>query len=174
MSGTRWIKTKRESIYKRLVANPADPDGESPDHEVYPFEFGYELFTLGLAVGYAEGEKYDGDYDGDGSHYRIVRLSQFGENNPHHMACIELFERLIILENEASEDGEDEITWEDIIAYTDQGVGFLNGEWQEDNQFDVEQHFSTALYEIEDRLDEFEDELTEPPTSGDQGGLNIG
>jgi hypothetical protein len=183
MSGTRWIKTKRETVYRRLVDNLDDPEDQSPDHEVYPFSVGYELFTAGLAAGYLEGEQYDGDYDGNGEYYRFARFGQFAENNPEHVACIDLFERLIKLDHQAdSEDDESgdseeeyssEVTWDDIVAYADKGVGILNGEWNEDQSFNMPNYFSTVEFEVENRLEEFREELTQPPTTGSDGNLTL-
>lgn len=194
MSGTRRIKTKRETIYRLLVESVDDPPDRSPDHEVYPFQYAYELFTAGLVVGYLENEQFDGEYDGDGDYHPWVRFTQFAENNPDHLACVELFEKLIRVEHEAGqqdvdeEDGEsgsddqrdesddsdpEEITWNDIVDYADKGVGVLFAEWNETGKFDLQQYFSSVEQDVEDRFDIFEDLLTERPTTGNQGGVSF-
>lgn len=213
MSATRSIKTKRETIYRLLVENLDDPPERSPNHDVYPFRFGYELFTAGLVVGYLEGEKFDEEYDGDGEYYNLVRFSQFADKNPGHLGCVDLFEKLIRLENEGQQVGEDaedeetgeeettdsdeeaeetdsssdesngddesddsepsDVTWNDIVAYADKGVGVLFAEWNETQKFDLQQYFSSVEHDVEDRLDIFEDLLTERPTTGSQGGVSF-
>lgn len=107
MPGTRWIKTKRETMYRLLVESVEDPPDRSPDHDVYPFQYAYELFTAGLVVGYLENERFEGEYEGDGDHHQWIRFSQFAENHPDHLACVDLFEKLIRLEHEGQQ-GEDE------------------------------------------------------------------
>lgn len=194
MSGTRRIKTKRETIYRLLVESVDDPPDRSPDHEVYPFQYAYELFTAGLVVGYLENEQFDGEYDGDGDYHPWVRFTQFAENNPDHLACVELFEKLIQLEHEAEQQDEDEedegsgsddqedesddsepeeVTWNDIVDYADKGVGVLFAEWNETGKFDLQQYFSSVEHDAEDRFDIFEDLLTERPTTGNQGGVSF-
>lgn len=209
MSATRSLKTKREMIYRLLVENLDDPPERSPNHDVYPFQFGYELFTAGLVVGYLENEMWDGEYDGDGEYYNLVRFSQFADNNPGHLACVDLFEKLIRLENEGQQDEEDaedeeatdsdeeaeetdspsdesdgednesgdsepsEISWNDIVAYADKGIGVLFAEWDETQKFDLQQYFSSVEHDVEDRLDIFEDLLTERSTTGSQGGVSF-
>jgi hypothetical protein len=94
-----------------------------------------------------------------------------------------LFERLIKLDHQAdSEDDESgdseeeyssEVTWDDIVAYADKGVGILNGEWNEDQSFNMPNYFSTVEFEVENRLDEFREELTQPPTTGSDGNLTL-
>jgi hypothetical protein len=173
MSGARWIKTKRETIYRQLVANLDDPPKQPPDHDVYPFEVGYELFTAGLVAGYIDGEQYDGKYDGEGEYYRLVRFVNFADNNPEHVDCIDLFQQLLHLEEQAESDDPVEVTWDDIVAYADKGVGTLNGKWNEDKQLDLPQYFSSVEYEVENALEEFRDELTQEPSTGDRGNLSI-
>lgn len=207
MSATRSIKTKRETIYRLLVKNLDDPPEQSPDHDVYPFQYGYELFTASLVVGYLEDEKFDGEYDGDGDYKNWVRFSQFSNNNPDHLACVDLSEKLIRLEHEAQQDEEDEeveaesggdeeedgssddesedeenessdsepsgVTWDDIVAYADKGVGVLFAEWNETEKFDLQQYFSSIEHEVEDRVGSFEDLLTQSPTTGNQGGVSF-
>jgi cobalamin biosynthesis protein CobT len=143
-----------------------------------------------------------------------VRFSQFADNNPGHLACVDLFEKLIRLENEGQQDGEDtgdeesgeeettdsdeeaeetdssrdesdgeddengdsepsEVTWNDIVAYADKGVGVLFAEWNETQKFDLQQYFSSVEHDVEDRLKIFEDLLTERPTTGSQGGVSF-
>lgn len=194
MSGTRRIKTKRETIYRLLVESVDDPPDRSPDHDVYPFQYAYELFTAGLVVGYLETEQFDGD----GDYHPWVRFTQFSENNPDHLACVELFEKLIRLEHEAQQEAEDEeevekdeesgsdvdedendnsgsseVTWNDIVDYADKGVGVLFAEWNETEKFDLQQYFSSVEHDVEDRFDLFEDLLTERPTTGNQGGVSF-
>lgn len=184
MSGTRRIKTKRETIYRLLVESVDDPPDRSPDHEVYPFQYAYELFTAGLVVGYLENEQFDGEYDGGGDYHPWVRFTQFAENNPDHLACVELFEKLIRLEHEAEQEGEDEedesddsepseVTWNDIVDYADKGVGVLFAEWNETGKFDLQQYFSSVDHDIDNRFGIFEDLLTERPTTGNQGGVSF-
>jgi hypothetical protein len=169
-------------FYQRLVSNLEDPKEESKDYDVYPFEYGYEFFTAGLAVGYIEGEQYDGEYEGDGEYYNLFRLGQLDQNNPEHVSCIKLFEHLINLESmaEASDDDSEdeghqevEVGWDEIVAYADKGVGILHGDWKENHELDVEQYFEDIGFEAEDRLEDFEDELTTRPTAGDKGNLTL-
>ncbi len=165
----------------------SDPTDQEPDHDVYPFESGFEFFTAGLVVGYIEGEKFDGEYDGEGDYYEVTRLTPVAGNNPEHEACINLIEKLIELEHkareteveegdsedDASEDTEEEeksekpvVTWDDIVAYADKGVVILYGEWNDKGKFDLPQYFSSIETVVADRLEEFEDDLTQPPTTG--------
>jgi len=109
MPGTRWIKTKRESKYRLLVESVDDPPDQSPDHEVYPFQYAYELFTAGLVVGYLENERFDGEYEGDGDYHQWIRFSQFAENHPDHLACVDLFEKLIRLERQGQQEEDEEM-----------------------------------------------------------------
>lgn len=194
MSGTKRIKTKRETIYRLLVESVDDPPDRSPDHEVYPFEYAYELFTAGLVVGYIENEQFDGEYDGDGEYHPWVRFTQFAENNPDHLACVELFEKLISLEHEGEQAGQEEVDpeadsddeedesddsepskviWDDIVDYADKGVGVLFAEWNETGKFDLEQYFSSVEHDVDERFDTFQELLTERPTTGNQGDISF-
>lgn len=194
MSGsTRSIKTKRETIYRLLVESIDDPGNRSPDHDVYPFKAAYELFTAGLVVGYIENEQFDGEYDGDGDYHEWVRFPPFAENNPEHAACIDLLEKLIRLEHqseenrdeeerdESDEDSEDEedddsdsqITWNDVVDYADKGVGALFAEWNEDHKIDLPGYFSSIESEVEERVELFEDDLRQDPSTGDQRDVSF-
>lgn len=185
---TRTIKTKRERIYRLLVGGVDDPGDVSPDHEVYPFNAAFELFTAGLVVGYLENEQFEGEYEGDGEYHPWVRFPSFADNNPEHVACIDLLEKLIRLEHQAlenegesdseSEDNEDDnsdsqIVWNDIVGYADKGVGVLFTEWNEDQRLDLPGYFSALETELENRVELFKEDLTQDPSTGNQRDISF-
>ena len=133
----RTIRTTNQDIYINRVENAAKNEGRDVDSSEYTFEFQYELFSLGLAVGYLEGQQIEIEEDESFSQ-EIRRVSQMNDDNEHRIS-IELINQLVLME--ADEDylevlGEDyesrsDLTdpadvWPIVLRYADWGVKHID------------------------------------------------
>ena len=127
---SRTIQTSKQDIYINRVANAGDDD-ESGNSSQYTFQYQYELFSLGLAIGYHEGERIQIDED-EGFSQDIVKLSVLDESNAHR-ASIVLMEAdagdVDLLEDnyESMRDIEEpEDVWPLVLRYADWGVQYID------------------------------------------------
>ncbi len=134
---SRTIQTTKQDIYINRVENAGEEDEGSDENSDYTFQYQYELFSLGLAIGYHEGEWIQIDED-EGFSQDIVKLSVLNEANEHR-ASIELINQLVLME--ADEDdldvlgdqyettrdiAEPEDVWPLVLRYADWGVQYVD------------------------------------------------
>lgn len=134
---SRTIRTTNQDIYINHVENAASQEGRDVDSSDYTFKYQYELFSLGLTVGYLEGEKIEIEED-EGFSQQILQLSQL-DNDHEHRVSVELINQLVLMEAEESDLeilGEDyeskadivdpEDVWPIVLRYADWGVEYID------------------------------------------------
>lgn len=120
MTTTKIIKTARQNIYLNLVLRTAKlalDDDEELDKEPYkyPFDYGYELFAAGLAIGFLHKEnraESKGSYSQDFTEVKNVSSDEV-------RTAIEFVLRLIEIEEDDKSQAE---VWELARQYADAGV----------------------------------------------------
>lgn len=139
------IKTGRQDIYNSLVEQ-ASEDGD--DTQSFLFDYQYELFTLGLVLGYLECEldeltiKKNKGQD-------IRRIGDFADTN-EYLQTIELFHQLVQMELEVPDDVEDpddwieSKSWDYILEIADAGVEQIAGDIEVQEDFDLLRIVTTA------------------------------
>jgi len=134
---SRTIRTTNQDIYINRVENAASQEGRDVDSSEYTFKYQYELFSLGLAVGYLEGQQIEIEEE-EGFSQEILRLSRLDDDHEHRVS-IELINQLVLME--ADKDylevlGEDyesraditdlEDVWPIVLRYADWGVEYID------------------------------------------------
>lgn len=162
------LKTAYERGYQELVGR-VDPEttdgseqesGSSADEASVgpPFTYGYQLFTAGLVLGYAEGETTDDEPD-----YEVVRLSGF--TSKQHSSVIEAIFNLILCEKRDNDTDEDDI-WRELLQHADYGVKKLSQEYDEGIPFPMDQVVEDLNWEraqeVVDELEEEQDQELDP------------
>ena len=150
------LKTRKYSTYKSLVKNV----GDKSEGEEYPFKKGYELFSLGLSVGYANSDdgikdQFSSIKEGDNttssekSPYKgLVSFRELLERHQKHAYTIDLIHYIIYVEVSSSTDDltePDRNTWNMVVFLSDRGVSAINQELR-----------STSSIAVPDRIDEFD------------------
>ena len=133
----RTIRTTNQDIYINRVENAASQEGRDVDSSEYTFKYQYELFSLGLAAGYLEGQTIEIEED-EGFSQEILSLSRLDDDHEHRVS-IELINQLVLME--ADEEylevlGDDyesktditdpEDVWPIVLRYADWGVGYID------------------------------------------------
>ncbi len=133
----RTIRTTNQDIYINRVENAASQEGRDVDSSDYIFKYQYELFSLGLTVGYLENERIEIGED-EGFSQQILKLSQLDEEHEHRVS-VELVNQLVLME--ADDDdlevlGDDyqstadltdpEDVWPIVLRYADWGVEYID------------------------------------------------
>lgn len=134
---SRTIRTTNQDIYIRLVENAASQEGRDVDSSDYTFKYQYELFSLGLAVGYHKEEQIEIKED-EGFSQQILKLSQLDKDHKHR-ASIELINQLVLMEVEEDDldvlgeeyestmdVSEPEDVWPIVLRYADWGVEYID------------------------------------------------
>jgi len=133
---SRTIQTTNQDIYINRVENAGDDEGAGNSSD-YIFKYQYELFTLGLAIGYHEGERVKID-ENEGFSQDILKLSNLDEDHEHR-ASIEVINQLVLMEvdeddldilGEEYESPRDvmepEDVWPLVLRYADWGVEYVD------------------------------------------------
>ena len=135
------IRTQHYSKYTKLVRQV----GSENESEIYPFQFGYELFTFALYHTYINEQDVDisdiGEWSGDDeiSTDEIVRISEISGNDAV-LYSIELLAQILHSEVKQSV-GDDTPTpelWEVAKAYADSGVEDLYSRWSRERSLPAE------------------------------------
>lgn len=134
---SRTIRTTNQDIYINLVENAASQEGRDVDSSEYTFKYQYELFSLGLAIGYLKGEQATIEED-EGFSQDILQLSQLDKEHEHRVS-VETINQLILMEADESslellgEDYESktdltdpEDVWPIVLRYADWGVEYID------------------------------------------------
>lgn len=134
---SRTIQTTKQDIYINRVENAGDEDDGSADSSDYTFKYQYELFSLGLAIGFHEGEQIQVEED-EGFSQDILKLSTLDEEQEHR-ASVELINQLVLMEAdeddldvlgekyESTKDiSEPEDVWPLVLRYADWGVQYVD------------------------------------------------
>jgi hypothetical protein len=143
----RRIRTTRQDIYIRLVKNAATQEGREVDNDTYIFDYQYELFSLGVVVGYANEEITSLDED-DRWSQDILKLTDLDESHPHRVP-IDMINQLVLMEvnksdlevlddyEEVSEVTEQEDVWPLVLRYADAGVERIDDRISGQDDFDL-------------------------------------
>lgn len=151
MSTTRTIKTTRREVYRKLVVRTArielDDDEElDKDPVEYPFDYGYELFAAGLAIGFLNDDTGD---DSKGSYSQdFTDVGSVGSDE--HKTAIEFIWELIKMDNPDKDDTE---VWELARQYADAGVEKINRDMDVKDEFDLLGFMNTAENRWEGRIE---------------------
>ncbi len=133
---SRTIRTLNQDIYINRVENAASQEGRDTDRSEYTFKYQYELFSLGLVVGYFEGKQIEIE-EGEGFSQEILKVSQLDEDNEHRVS-IELINQLVLMEanddyievldgyESISDITEPEEVWPIVLRYADWGVEYID------------------------------------------------
>lgn len=143
----RRIKTTRQDIYIRLVKNAATQDGREVEGDTYIFDYQYELFSLGVVVGYAH-EKMISLDDDTGWSQDILKLTNLDESHAHRVP-IDIVNQLVLMEfdksdlevlddyEDVSEVTEQEDVWPLVLRYADTGVEHIHSRISGQDDFDL-------------------------------------
>lgn len=182
---SRTLKTRYPGAYEELVPNIGNKDAS----EDYPFNFGFELFSAGLIVGYLNDEEeiiekstevYNENSEGRNniSFHSIVSFQQVFENNKDHAYTIELVYHVIALEVSSNREDTNEVAPEDIwnivVSYADKGVGIIRQEWKRDSDIDIGDRIDELEDFWEEKVGNITGELTQIPQRDDSGRLKSG
>ncbi len=154
MSLGKSIKSARLDLYKAIVDNSDD----------YPFQHRYELFTLGVAIGFLQEKRYEQTEDNYSQEFIKVR----DITKEDHQKAIEfiysLVEAELVESGEVDEDIDDKElgnkAWKQMLEYADAGIDHV------DKQVDIQGDFDLIRFvkEHEEKWpDRIEDALGEPP-----------
>lgn len=134
---SRTIRTTNQDIYINRVENAASQEGRDVNSSEYTFKYQYELFSLGLVVGYLKGEQTNIEED-EGFSQQILQLSQLDKDHEHRVS-VEIINQLVLMEADESSlellgdeyeskadltDPED--VWPIVLRYADWGVEFID------------------------------------------------
>lgn len=174
-NATRRLRTARHDHYKELVSRMSDEGSDTN----YPFEYGFELFSAGLVIGYMN-ENDDlineaaqsGTFEHEETTKEIVSFQLVIENNPEHAYTIELMDRLIAmhLASELDDSSIPEDVWSLVIAHSDLGVGIIRQEWKENREIDIPQRIDAAKEFWAKKTADFRSLITQLP---DRSGYGI-
>lgn len=141
------IKTSKQYIYKQYVRQAADSDSDGDESE-HLFEYQYELFSLGVVIGYLEGEREILDEDEFYSQ-DIRRIGDMSESDDHRQT-IELIHELvqmgedITVPEEVKEDDDrsnqeyiESKAWDRVLEYADAGVMEIADDLEVQEDFDL-------------------------------------
>lgn len=150
MSVNRTIKTARREIYRKLVLRTArlelnDDEELDKDPVEFPFDYGYELFAAGLALGYLTEEprgESKGSYSQD-----FTDVDSVGSDEVQ--ATIEFIWELILIEEDDLDETE---AWELARQYADAGVERINRDMDIKDELDLLGFMNTAENRWEDRV----------------------
>ncbi|QLG62021.1 hypothetical protein [Halorarum salinum] len=152
MSTTQVIKTARRDIYRNLVLRTARlelDDGEELDKDPYeyPFDYGYELFAAGLAIGFLHKdyrEESKGSYSQDFTDVDSVSSDEV-------RTAITFIWELIKMEEDEKTETE---AWELARQYADAGVERISRDMEVKDQFDLLGFMNMAENRWEDRVED--------------------
>jgi hypothetical protein len=140
----RTIRTTRQDIYIRLVENAASQDGRDSDSGDFIFKYQYELFSLGVVVGYVEGEQIpDPDEPNEDStdsevewSQEILKLTNLDTDHDHRVP-IDIINQLVLMESDDPDDEDLEDVWTDVLRYADAGVEYIDEGIAVQDDFDL-------------------------------------
>ena len=140
------IRTGKQDIYNTLVARAGvdGEDGQSSEEAPgeFVFDYQYELFSLGLVVGFLENQPEDLTVTDDKGQ-DILRISNLSESNKHRQA-IELIHQLAKMElsveppEDVSEVDEwlSSVAWDHVLEYADVGIAQIQSDIEVQEDFD--------------------------------------
>ena len=138
------IKTSRQDIHVELVENAESDrsedhsDGSTTSSDAdYIFKYQYELFSVGLALGYIRNEQIEPPQAFSQDIRRIGEMKSDGS----HKLTIDMVNKLIQIEK-----GEDsmEDVWEEVLLYADAGVEYIYNDYNTQDDFDLVRYHKEA------------------------------
>lgn len=141
---TRMIKTSRQDIHVELVQNAESDrsenhsDGSATNSAAdYIFRYQYELFSVGLSLGYLYDEQIEPP---QAFSQDIRRMKEMKSDNPHRLT-IDMVNKLIQIER-----GQDsmEDVWEEVLLYADAGVKRIYNDYNTQDDFDLVRYHKEA------------------------------
>jgi hypothetical protein len=139
------IKTGRQDIYNSLVEQAG---GEGDDTQGFLFDYQYELFSLGLVLGYLEYEPDELKIK-ENKGQDILRIGNLSETNEHRQT-VELLHQLVQMELEPPDGVEDpdrwleSTSWDYILEIADAGVEQIADSIEVQEDFDLLRIVTTA------------------------------
>jgi hypothetical protein len=150
------IRTSKQDIYNALVERAGedeeddeDEDSSGAEGEAQPeapseflFDYQYELFSLGLVVGFLNNQPDDLEVTDDKGQ-DILRVGTLSESNQHRQT-IEFVHQIAKMELpvEPPEDVDEidewlsSVAWDNVLEYADEGVVQIQSEMEVQEDFD--------------------------------------
>ena len=129
MNLSQSIRTTNKSKYEEWVINTSEYNkGEVKNLLAFPFDIGYELFALGLVLGFAHDRQTDAEKSDFGDPiYKVNDISK-----EHYKATIETIYVMIRLSVDVDSDDE---AWIEALKYADGGIELLDKQDEADIDF---------------------------------------
>ncbi len=139
------IRTGRQDIYNTLVASTSEEDDEEETGDIpseFVFDYQYELFSLGLVVGFLNNTPDDLTVTDDKGQ-DILRIGTLSESNEHRQS-VEFLHQLAKMELSLEvPDDVDEVdewlssrAWEHVLEYADEGITEIESDIEVQEDFD--------------------------------------
>jgi hypothetical protein len=168
----KTIRTTEWSKYEDLVEEVGDEDSTV----IYPFRYGYQLFTYALYYAYINDITPESDTLNDADQQEtnsgeIVKLSDVSSNTDF-LTSMELLARIIHVEwkHNAEDDGPTPEFWDLAKTYADAGVEELHEHWDKNRELPAEDIIDTQPEFWISQLESL-DRLQSPPSS-DSGDMD--
>lgn len=139
------IRTGRQDIYNTLVKRASGEAGKSETTATsgdFVFDYQYELFSLGLVVGYLHNHPNDITVTGEKGQ-DILRIGNLSESNEHRQT-VEYIHQLVKMEQSVEiPDDVDEVdewlstqAWDYVLEYADEGIVEIQSDIEVQEDFD--------------------------------------
>jgi len=131
MNLAQSIRTTNKSMYEKWVLNTSEYNKDEVKNLLaFPFDIGYELFALGLLLGFANDYQADAEKSDFGDPiYQVNDISK-----EHFKATIETIYVIIQLSEDVDSDDE---AWIEALKYADGGIELLDE--QDDTNIDFDE-----------------------------------